>query len=117
VPYISKSRFLDGLQCPKLLWSAYNAKHVFPQVEVSLQAVFDQAHKVGSLAKKLFPHGIEIEAVPSDFEGAIQLTHTALLLRRPIGEAVLAAYAIFFWNWNFLIAIWADLDFGYLFNT
>jgi len=29
-PYISKSKYLSGLQCPKLLWSAYNAKHLFP---------------------------------------------------------------------------------------
>ena len=91
VPYISKSRFLDGLQCPKLLWSAYNAKQLFPQVEGSLQAVFDQAHKVGSLAKEMFPNGIEIETAPSDFEGAIRLTQAALALRRPIFEAAAAA--------------------------
>ena len=29
-PYISKTKFLQGLQCPKLIWSAYNAKHLLP---------------------------------------------------------------------------------------
>jgi type I restriction enzyme R subunit len=33
-PNISKSKFLHGLQCPKLLWSDYNAKHLFPPVVV-----------------------------------------------------------------------------------
>ena len=91
LPYISKSRFLDGLQCPKLLWSAYNAKHLFPQVDTSLQAVFNQAHEVGALAKRLFPNGIEIETAPSDFEGAIRFTRAALALGRPIFEAAASA--------------------------
>jgi hypothetical protein len=52
-PYISKSKFLQGLQCPKLLWSAYNAKHLFPEVDAALQAVFDQGHEVGALAKRM----------------------------------------------------------------
>jgi uncharacterized protein DUF2779 len=91
LPYISKSRFLDGLQCPKLLWSAYNAKHLFQQVDDSLQSIFDQAHEVGSLAKEMFPNGIEIETAHADFEGAIRLTQTALTLRRPIFEASASA--------------------------
>jgi hypothetical protein len=71
---ISKSKFLQGLQCPKLLWSAFNAKHLLPEVDEALQAVFDQGHEVGSLAKKLFPNGVQIGADPADFEGAIRLT-------------------------------------------
>jgi hypothetical protein len=69
-PYISKSKFLQGLQCPKLIWSAYNAKHLFPEVDDALQAVFDQGHEVGSFAKKLFPNGVEVDVDPTDFEGA-----------------------------------------------
>jgi hypothetical protein len=90
-PYISKSKFLQGLQCPKLLWSSYNAKHLFPEIDAAAQAVFDQGHEVGSLAKKLFPEGIEIDCDPTDFEGAIQLTQEALRLRRPIFEATFSA--------------------------
>ena len=29
-PFISKSKFLSGLQCHKLLWHAYNAKDLIP---------------------------------------------------------------------------------------
>jgi hypothetical protein len=90
-PYISKSKFLQGLQCPKLIWSAYRAKHLFPEVCDALQAVFDQGHKVGSVAKQLFPNGIEIDTDPADFESAIRLTQKLLLARRPIFEATLSA--------------------------
>jgi hypothetical protein len=38
-PRISKSKFLHGLQCPKLLWSDYDAKHLFPEADAALQAV------------------------------------------------------------------------------
>ena len=29
--YVSKSKYLWGLQCPKLLWHAYNAKDLIPE--------------------------------------------------------------------------------------
>ena len=90
-PYISKTKFLQGLQCPKLLWSAYNAKHLFPEVDTTLQAVFDQGHEIGAFAKRMFPNGIEIDTNPTDFEGAVQLTQKNLPARRPIFEATLSA--------------------------
>lgn len=90
-PYISKSKFLNGLQCPKLLWSAYNAKNLFPAVDPATQAMFDQGHEVGALAKKLFPNGVEIDVDPADFEGATQLTRKRLPSRLPIFEATFSA--------------------------
>lgn len=45
-PYLSKSKFLWGLQCPKLLWHAYNAKDKIPQPDAQTQAVFEQGHEV-----------------------------------------------------------------------
>ena len=90
-PYISKSKFLQGLQCPKLIWSAYNVKHLFPEVDDALQAVFDQGHVVGSLAKKMFPNGVEIDSDHSDFERAIRQTKKALSSRLPIFEAAFSA--------------------------
>src|ERR1017187_4457568 len=89
--YISKSKYLSGLQCPKLLWSAYNAKHLFPEVDAGQQAVFDQGHDVGAFAKRMFPNGIEIDTAPTDFEGAIRLTGEKLALRRPLFEATFSA--------------------------
>lgn len=89
--YISKSRFLQGLQCPKLIWSACNAKHLFPEVDDALQAVFDQGKEVGNLVKRMFPNGVEIDTDPTDFEGAIQLSQKHLPSRRPIFEATFSA--------------------------
>jgi len=38
-PFISKSKFLWGLQCPKLLWTSCNAKHLIPAPDATTQAV------------------------------------------------------------------------------
>lgn len=76
-----------GRQCSKLLWFRYNAKDQIPAPKEAQQAIFDQGHLVGALAKQLFPGGIEIDPEPADLEGAIRLTQNALFLRRPIYEA------------------------------
>lgn len=83
--------FLQGLQCPKLLWGAYNAKHLFPKADDATQSVFDQANAVGALAKRMFPNGIEIETQPCDLDEAVRLTQEALSLRRAIFEPAFAA--------------------------
>jgi hypothetical protein len=44
-PFISKSKFLWGLQCPKLLWHAYNRKDLIPAPDAATQAIFDQGHE------------------------------------------------------------------------
>jgi hypothetical protein len=90
-PSISKSKFLQGLQCPKLVWSAYNAKHLFPEADDAQQAVFDQGHEVGAFAKRMYPDGVEIDTDPGDFEGAIQMTQKRLSSRMTIFEAAASA--------------------------
>jgi len=57
---LSKSKYLNGLQCLKLLWLEINNPETLPQVNLSTQFVFDQGHLVGELAKKLFPDGVDI---------------------------------------------------------
>ena len=86
-PYISKSTYLMGRQCSKLLWFRYNAKDQIPAPDEATQAVFDQGTEVGQLAQQLFPDGIEIDTTPGDFDGAIRRTKEALKQRRPIYEA------------------------------
>ncbi|MBU6399085.1 MAG: DUF2779 domain-containing protein [Verrucomicrobia bacterium] len=85
-PYISKSKFLWGRQCPKLLWHAYHAKHLIPEPDPNQQAIFDQGHEVGQLAKRLFPGGIEVAEVTKDFDHVLQQTRQALRSRRPLFE-------------------------------
>ena len=38
LPFISKSKFLWGLQCHKLLWFAYNQKDAIPKPDAATQA-------------------------------------------------------------------------------
>lgn len=85
--HISKSKFLSGLQCSKLLWTAYNAKHLIPSPDDSLEAIFEQGHEVGALAKQLFPGGIEIGGNAKDLPETIRLTQGELGSRRPLFEA------------------------------
>lgn len=57
---ISKTSFLAGHQCPKLLWKKFNEPESIPAVDVAKQAIFDQGHAIGDLAKQLYPGGIEV---------------------------------------------------------
>jgi hypothetical protein len=85
--YISKSKYLSGLQCHKLLWHQYNAKELIPAVDATTQAIFDQGHLVGEYAKKLFPDGIEVCKGIIDINEVVQSSLSALKLHRPLFEA------------------------------
>jgi len=84
--FLSKSKYLVGIQCPKLLWTHYNAKHLLPAVDAATQAVFDQGHQVGELAKRLFPCGIEVEW-GLGFDGVLAQSRELLAERKPLFEA------------------------------
>ena len=90
-PYISKSKFLWGLQCQKLLWYAYNNKALIPAPDAATQAIFDQGHSVGSLAKQMFPDGVEVGDGVRNLDETIRLTNTALKLRKPLFESAFSA--------------------------
>jgi len=84
---LSKSRFLAGLQCPKKLWTEIHARELIPPVDAATQARFDQGHDVGSLAKKLFPGGLEIGPGVRQWDRVVADTRRALTQRRPLYEA------------------------------
>jgi hypothetical protein len=86
MPFLSKSKYLSGLQCHKLLWFQYNAKYQIPAFDAKTLSIFDQGHLVGELAKKLFPDGIEISGAANDFRTLIDLSEEALTERRPLFE-------------------------------
>jgi hypothetical protein len=87
MPSLSKTKYLNGLQCAKLLWVLYNDKAKVPPYDASTQAIFDQGHEVGHLAKSLFPDGIEIEGEPWKYNELLALTSEALKKRVPLYEA------------------------------
>jgi len=86
-PYVSKSKFLWGHQCRKLLWYAYNSKDQIPEPDAAQQANFDQGHEVGALAKLLYPGGIEVSAGVTDFEQVLRNSLEAIRERKPLFEA------------------------------
>jgi hypothetical protein len=58
---LSKSRFVAGLQCPKLLWLLTHERDA-PELtpDPGLKAIFDQGSRVGELARARFPGGVLI---------------------------------------------------------
>jgi hypothetical protein len=84
-PMLSKSRYLNGLQCPRLLWIVTNQPERIPGPNAALQYIFDQGHLVGELAKKLFPGGTNIPT--ENFMDNISMTKKLLKQRKPLFEA------------------------------
>ncbi len=94
--YLSKSKYIDGLQCPKLLWYEYNRKKEVPGPSEMMQAVMEEGRKVGEVAQRLFPGGVKVER---DFkpEKTHERSLRALELGKPLFEAGFVygrAYAI-----------------------
>jgi len=86
---LSKSRYLNGLQCPRYIWIQFHEPERIPETDPVTQYIFDQGHEVGSLAKNLFPGGID---VPQDsFMGNIKKTKELLNERKPLFEAGILA--------------------------
>ncbi len=81
---LSKSKYLQGIQCPRLLWISVNDKQRLPEVGESQQKLFDEGHIVGEFAKKLFPEGKNIPT--EDFMGNLNQTKKLLSENKPIFE-------------------------------
>ncbi len=81
---LSKSKYLNGLQCPKLLWAAVNDKARFPAPDEAQQHIFDEGHIVGEYAKKIFPGGIDIP--DEDIESNLKQTQKLLKQRKTLFE-------------------------------
>jgi len=88
---ISKSTFLAGCRCQKLLWFVYNAKDQIPEPDAAQQAIFDQAHAVGDLAKEMYPDNIEVGKGITEFDKTLRSTEQLLKLRRTLFEAAFTA--------------------------
>jgi len=85
-PRLSKSRFQAGLQCPKYLWLQCRAPQLADPVSEAKQAIFDQGHKVGGLARRLFPGGVLVEEDYTQTDQAMQTT------QRLIADGVACLY-------------------------
>ena len=90
---LSKSRYMNGIQCHKALWIAINEPLRIPKVNETTQNIFDQGHLLGELAQALFPDGINVNR-PSISEN-LRDTKSALVLRKPLFEAGFSAARLF----------------------
>ncbi|MBF0215932.1 MAG: DUF2779 domain-containing protein [Candidatus Omnitrophica bacterium] len=90
---LTKSRFLNGLQCPLFLWTQARLPERIPRPDAATARRFDAGDMVGELAKKVFPDGIDIPR--DDFFGNIELAGKAMKKRLPIFEAGLFAGRVF----------------------
>ena len=83
---LSKTAFGYGLMCDRLFWTYQNARDQLPEPDEAAQAIFDQGHRIGDLAKLLHPGGIEIDW-SAGHEAGIAQTQAAVAERKPIFEA------------------------------
>jgi len=82
---LSKSKYLNGLRCPKYLWLLFNEPERVPAVDAATQYRFDQGHLIGELAKRLFPGGIDIPN--ENFAANLRQTRELLEGHAPLFEA------------------------------
>ena len=84
--YLSKSRYILGLQCPKALWLTTYQPELKDEVSAFQESVFQSGTDVGLLARDLFPGGVEIP-----YDG---LTHTEQLTRtrQALADGVTSIY-------------------------
>ncbi len=83
---LTKSAFLHGLVCDRFFWIYQNDRERLPAVDERQQAIFDQGHQIGDLAKLLYPGGIQIDW-DDGHEAGIAQTAALLTKRKPIVEA------------------------------
>ena len=55
---LTKSKYLIGLECPRYLWITFNQLEKIRKPTLVEEFKFKEGDKIGGLARKLFPHGI-----------------------------------------------------------
>jgi hypothetical protein len=80
----TKSNYIQGVQCHKLLWYSFNDPDKFPPVDKRQQFLFDQGSLVGNYAKKLFD-GVEVRYS----QNPVQRTQDLIKKRKTIFEGVI----------------------------
>lgn len=82
MPLLTKSKYLYGLQCPRLLWIAVNKPELLPKPDASAQYRFDQGYLVEDAAKSMFD-GIEVS---TDFKEGIEQTKELIKKKQTLFE-------------------------------
>ena len=76
---LSKSRFVTGLQCHKLLWwTVHEPDAPELQPDKVLEDLFSQGRHVGQVATEAFPDGRHIDLPYNEYDAKIAATKEAL---------------------------------------
>jgi uncharacterized protein DUF2779 len=88
---------MAGLQCHKLLWwMAHEPAAAELDVDDAQQAVYDQGHRVGALARTYVPGGVLVDLPHNAYEPRLEATRRALAQGAPaIYEAAFHADGVF----------------------
>jgi CRISPR/Cas system-associated exonuclease Cas4 (RecB family) len=76
--FLSKSKYLSGLQCPKKLWLEIHRPDLILEVAPTQQKIFDQGAEVGRLAREGYSGGVLISADHQHISEAFTQTKEAL---------------------------------------
>ncbi|WP_120946112.1 DUF2779 domain-containing protein [Helicobacter labacensis] len=88
---LSKSKFLKGMQCPKMLWLEKRKKEVF-QPDTDFLQKAQNGQEVGQLARELFPGGREIVFNPENMAGMAK--HTKELIDQGVKTIYEATFVL-----------------------
>jgi hypothetical protein len=80
---ITKSKYLDGIQCPGFLWLRMNDPSKIPEMNDEALHRMDEGTKVGQMATGLYPNGI---GVPEEFKENLDKTEELLSERKALFE-------------------------------
>ncbi len=81
---LSKSRFCYGLQCERQLWwRTYEPDAPELTPPPGLQAIFEQGHRVGDLARQRFPGGVLIDGDYWEVNEKVEKTRLAIAAGAP----------------------------------
>ena len=83
---ISKSKYILGRQCPKLIWYSYNRKDLIPPPDAGQLMMFAAGNRVGELAQTIYSDGIKIEREMNPHRQHAK-SLAALKLGKPLFEA------------------------------
>jgi len=87
VPYLTKSRYLAGLQCGRRLWRLVHEPA--PYEEPAPGSTFDVGMEIGLKAQLLFPGGVVVSAEP--WQHVEAMAKTAALMGNPRVPAIFEA--------------------------
>ncbi len=92
---LSKSQYIRGLQCPKALWLYKYRNELAAAPDARRQHLFDTGHRVGELAQRLFPGGVEVAYRKADYAGMIDATARLVETGKIIYEGSFSANGVF----------------------